>query len=152
MTEQVKFDVYVPGVRAKFEEWIATRGGVKVWKNVNLSDPGAGNIFTPAYQTGTSDSYPKPSWRVDDGEIVDNIGRFRFATDFKELKRIRVSLCRGDGLMYCLTDASQRKVDRALAEARVLYGDNVIYRKDGGLFDYNRYIVIELPKWEAEND
>lgn len=154
------YDIYVVGAREKFEGWIKNRGGVQVWHNLDLSNPGAGNMFPPATQeeetilegglrTKRTISYPKPHWPVGAGEVVTDIKRFRFAKGFKELKRIRVALKRGNGLNYCLTDASQRKVDKALDAAREKYGDDVTYRKDGGLFDQERFIVIELPEWEA---
>ncbi len=158
------YDVMVPGVRAKFELWIKERGGVQVWRNLNLSDPGAGNQFTPATMVietklqeagylakkiGDTVPYPTPHWSVGRGEIITDINRFRFAKGYKELKRFRVAVCRGDGLMFHLTDGSQRKLDRYLDRAREKYGDDVCYRKDGGLFDPGREIVIELPEWEV---
>jgi len=157
-----KIDVMVPGSRGKFELWIKERGGVQVWHNLNLSNPGAGNQFTPATMVITKDElkdypglgigspvmYPKPHWSVGAGEVVTDIARFRFVKSFKELKRIRVALRRGaQGLIFKLTDGSQRKVDRALDKAREKYGE-AYYRKDGGLFDYERFIVIEVPEWE----
>ena len=51
---------------------------------------------------------------------------------------------------YRLTDGSQRKIDRALERARGKYGDDVVYHKDGGLFDYERFIVVEIPEWEGD--
>ncbi len=151
-----KIEVCTPGCRETFEEWIKYRGGVKVWRNLDLSNCGAGPIFTPALKrcidplgvgiVQTSD-YPKPSWRVDNGEVVTDISRFRFVKGFKEFKRIRVALRRGDGLNYCLTDGSQRKIDKAMDQAREKFGE-ATYRKDGGLFDYERFIVVEVPEWE----
>ncbi|MFH1628381.1 MAG: hypothetical protein ABIE47_06620 [Pseudomonadota bacterium] len=158
-----KIEVMVPGVRAKFEEWIKERGGVQVWHNVNLSNPRAGNQFTPATmmikdvgdmagyldsKIGDIVSYPRPHWSVGAGEVVTNINRFRFVKGYKEITRIQVALQRGSGLNFCLTDGSQRKVDRALDAAREKYGE-AVSRKDGGLFDYERYIVIEVPEWEV---
>lgn len=151
-----KFEVFTPGCREKFECWIATRGGVKAWRNIDLSNCGAGPIFTPAMQEVEVPlehgglnmiPYPKPSWRVDNGEVVMDITRFRFVKGFKELKRIRVALKRSSGLNFCLTDGSQRKLDHALEKAREKY-DDVVYRKDGGLFSEERYIVVEAPEWE----
>jgi hypothetical protein len=148
-----KIEVYTPGCRATFEGWIQNRGGVKVWRNIDLSNCGAGPIFTPALQelevpqeNGGVNMvpYPKPSWRVDNGEVVTDISRFRFVKGFKEFKRIRVALRRGSGLNFCLTDGSQNKVDKALSEA----GPEAVYRKDGGLFDFERFIVVEVPEWE----
>ena len=148
-----KIDVYTLGVREDFETWIRDRGGVKVWRNVNLSNPGYGPIFTPAFEEidmdvfGMSVPYPKPSWQVDNGEVITDITRFRFAKGFKEFKRIRVALERGSGYNYRLTDGSQRKVDWAMQACMDKHGD-AVYRKDGGLFDMERFIVVEIPEWE----
>jgi hypothetical protein len=43
-----KIIVGVPGVKAKFQTWINSRGGVQVWNNINLSNPEARQKFTPA--------------------------------------------------------------------------------------------------------
>jgi hypothetical protein len=158
-----KIEVLTPGCREKFEDWIKNRGGVKVWRNIDLSSCGAGPIFTPATENkevvGADVNvegqvpYPKPSWRVDNGEVITDINRFRFVKSFKEFKRIRVALQRGSGFNFQLTDGSQRKVDRALDQAREKF-DEAVYRKDGGLFDvepllkYERFIVVEIPEWE----
>lgn len=148
-----KIDVYTLGVREDFETWIRDRGGVKVWRNVNLSNPGYGPVFTPAFDIvdmdtfGINTPYPKPSWQVDDGEVITDISRFRFVKGFKEFKRIRVALERGSGYSYRLTDGSQRKVDRAMQACMDKHGD-AVYRKDGGLFDEERFIVVEIPEWE----
>lgn len=151
-----KIDVYNIGARVKFGHWIKNRGGVKVWRNINLSNPGYGPIFTPALKEVEVPEengginvvpYPKPSWQVDNGEVITDITRFRFAKGFKEFKRIRVALERGSGYNYRLTDGSQRKVDRAMQACMDKHGD-AVYRKDGGLFDAERFIVVEIPEWE----
>ena len=118
-----RIDVYTPDTRPKFELWIKERGGVQVWHNQNLSNPGAGNQFTPATmmvkdpddvrscpgsKIGDIVPYPKPHWSVGRGEVITDITRFRVAKGFKEFK----------------------------------------HRKDGGLFDPDREIVVEVPEWE----
>jgi hypothetical protein len=154
-----KINVLTPGVRPKFEEWIKFNEGVKIWRNINLSNCGAGPIFTPAMKVTIDpmgegivlrSPYPKPSWQVDNGEVVTDINRFRFVKGFKELKRIRAFVRHGDGLDYCLTDSCQRRLDDHLERFRERYGGDVFYRKDGGLFDIGREIVIELAEWEDE--
>ena len=158
-----KIDVYTLGVREDFETWIRECGGVKVWRGVNL--PNLGPIFTPALgrkehftfaelarvTNGGEDillvPYPKPSWQLDNGEVITDITRFRFVKGFKEFKWIRVALERGSGYNYRLTDGSQHKVDRAMQACIDKHGD-AVYRKDGSLFDCERYIVVEIPEWE----
>ncbi len=141
----MKIKVYASGARKKFEDWMA-RGGVKVWRNINLSNPGAGPMFTPAFDENGS-PYKKPSWRVDNGEVITDINQFQFLKDSVVFKRVRISIRRASGLNYCLTDASQRRVDKALDECIAKHGD-AFFEKDGGLFDHERFIVVSAPIWE----
>jgi hypothetical protein len=137
------------GAKEKMLDWIANRGGIQVWDNVNLSDMGAGEQFTPAL-TENGEQMGKPHWSVARGELITDIKRFKFAVSFVEVKRFHVAVQRGSGLGYKATDGSMRKLDRYLDAAREKYGDDVYYRKDGGLFNPDREIVIEYPIWEAE--
>jgi hypothetical protein len=116
------YDVTVPGVREKFETWIRDRGGVQVWENLNLSNPGAGRQFTPALQTidepgmlaGRAPS-PAPHWSVGRGEVVTSIDRFRFVASWAEVKRFRVAIRRGaQGFTLKCTDASSAKIHKEL--------------------------------------
>ena len=45
-----------------FADWIANRGGVAVWRSVNLSNPGA-SWSTPAL-TVEGEPTPKPTWQA----------------------------------------------------------------------------------------
>lgn len=146
-----KIDVTALGSRPIFENWIAYRGGVMVCGNVNLSNPGASDVFLPARTVDPKTKAMLPSigpWSHRPKELVKDISRFRFAKAFTVVARVKVALRRGGGLSFCLTDSSQRKVDHALDKAREKYGDDVTYRKDGGLFNYEKFIVIEVPEWE----
>jgi hypothetical protein len=137
------------GVKEKMLDWIANRGGVQVWYNINLSDAGAGEQFTPAL-TENGEQMGKPHWSVERGELITDIRRFKFAASFVEVKRFHVAVRQGSGLNYKATDGSQRKLDRYMAAAIEKYGEDVYYRKDGGLFNADREIVIEYPIWETE--
>jgi hypothetical protein len=144
------YSVMVPGCREKFETWIKERGGVQVWDNVNLSDPGRGPAFTPALQVVevpeanggiNSIPYDSPSWRYARGEVVQDIKRFKFIKSFKEVKRFRVAIrMGGQGLSMKCTDASSRRIHKALDQY-----PGAVYR-----FDYEwQEAVIELPEWEG---
>lgn len=140
------------GAKEKMLDWIANRGGVQVWNNVNLSDMGAGEQFTPAL-TENGEQMGKPHWTVERGELITDIKRFQFVASFIEIKRFHAAVRVGrNGLAYKLTDGSQRKLDRYLDSAREKYGNDVCYRKDGGLFNPDREIVIEYPIWETEGN
>ena len=138
--ERIK--VFIPGVKEKMIGWIENRGGVQVWDNINLSDPGAGQIFTPAL-TEDGKEYPKPKWTHKRGEVVTEISRFRFVKKMVEVKRFYVAIRMGSqGLSMKCTDGATRKIRRACAKA----GPDASYR-----FDYGtQEAVIEIPEWEND--
>jgi len=143
-TTEKQIEVTTPDVREKFEDWIANRGGIKVWENQNLSNPGAGPIFTPAF-TEDGHDYPYPKWSHTVGFLVTDIGRFRFVKSFKEVKRFHVGIRRSsNGLMMKVTDGGSRRIRRALAKANEQYGQGAFYE-----FDYwTQDAVILVPEWE----
>ncbi len=139
------YEVHVPGAKAKFEDWIANRDGVAVWENADLSNPNAGNIYTPA----TTDGKPTPSphWTHPTlREVCKSIKDFRFVKEMKEVKRFRVALRMGSqGLTVKLTDASSKKLHKAIDKVKEETGQDAMYR-----FDYDtQEAVIEVPVWEA---
>lgn len=133
-----KILVMAVGSREKFEDWIANRGGVQVWKNVNLSDPGRGHVFTPAMTHDRPTE--KPHWAYERGEVVRDISRFVFVIRWTEIKRFRVAVRMGSqGTMLKLTDASTRKVNKTADSNPGAY-----YR-----FDYEtQECVFEVPEFE----
>ena len=135
-----KIFVGVVGARAKFEDWIANRGGVQVWDNVNLSDPGKGPMFTPALIAGTDIPTGEFDWRHARGELVTDINRFEFVKSWKEIKRFHVAIRPGSqGLSFKLTDASSRRVWKVADQ-----NPGARYR-----FDYNtQECVFEMPVME----
>ena len=141
-----KIDITAPCVRGKFEKWIKERGGVQVWNNLNLSNPDAGQQFTPAL-TEDDKEYQKPTGSVAKGEVIQDIGRFRFVERMEEFKRFRVAVRRGSqGLSMKVTDGGSRRIRKECTNAREKYGDSY-YR-----FDYStQEAVIEVPVWEGDN-
>lgn len=102
-----------PTIRA----WFATRGGIVVWRSINLSNPGAswtGPLLTAEGQPST-----KPTWQaadkpertiLDPAEVV--------VVTPKEVKRFRIGIRRGgNGLTLKLTDGATRRVNAAVAKA-----------------------------------
>ena len=140
MTDTKKIEVLTPGVRAKFEDWIKTRGGVAVWKNADLSNCGAGDVFTPA-KTAMGAVYDKPHWSWALDRVVTELTEFRFVREMREVKRFHVALRMGSqGLKVKCTDASSARIRKACDKA----GPDNTYR-----FDYEtQEAVIEVPVWE----
>lgn len=139
-----RLEVTVPGVKEKFTEWISKRGGVTVWRNVDLSRAGAGNQFTPA-KTVEGQDYPAPHWSVARQEVITDLGRFRFVREMREVKRFRVAVRMGaQGLALKCTDASTRKIRAACSRAQEQYGVAPCYH-----FAYEtQEAVIEVPVFE----
>jgi hypothetical protein len=147
MLMEKPYEVHVPGARAKFEDWIANRGGILVWENVDLSNPGAGNMFTPVRDAEgkPNDTNQPPNWTHRYKETCTKIKDFRFVKEMKEVKRFRVAVRMGtQGLMIKLTDGSTKKLHKALDKVKEETGQDAMYR-----FDYStQEAVIEVPVWE----
>lgn len=120
----------------KFADWIANRGGIAVWRSVNLSNPGA-SWSTPANQLdGTSTL--KPTWQAGDKPhaIITSTDDVTVYVD-KEIKRFRVAI-RGTGpygATFKCTDAASRKIKKAVADA----GDEAYHT-----FDYETQEAVVM--------
>jgi len=135
MTTTLEKHTCAPENASKMIDWIANRGGVAVWRSINLSNPGASWSSPACNVDGTPTA--KPSWQADNQphriitdphDIVVIPGR--------EVKRFRVGL-RQAGLSVKLTDGATRKVHAAVAKA----GDGAWYA-----FDYEtQEAVIYVP-------
>lgn len=133
----------------KLASWIKDRGGVAVWKSVDLSDPGASS-FTPAI-TVDGTPYQKPHWKYanEPSKIVTKPEDVQVSVD-KEVRRFHVAVRMGSqGLSMKLTDASSRKVREAVAKA----GEGAYYVFDYG--DYKNCVIlapektVPLTEWEG---
>lgn len=83
------------GNAPKFAEWIRTRGGVAVWRSVNLSNPGA-SWSTPACVEGEPHTrFPKPTWQAanEPEKIVTDAARIKVIVP-REVKRFLSSFCK----------------------------------------------------------
>lgn len=111
----------------KFWHWIKTRGGIAVWKSVNLSNPGAS--WSSPVRDKDGNTYGKPNWQSANEPVIfdnpDEVGVYQ-----KSLyKAVPVALRRsGNGLTLKLTDASQRKVDKLLRACEEKHGDSFYER------------------------
>lgn len=135
------------GHAVRVSRWIEHCGGVAVWESGDLGQPGR-SWLTPACLNDGSPSQ-RPHWSaanqpqrvIVDPAQVEVVER-------REVKRLRVAVRPGYGLGLRLTDASNKRLKRALAEA----GDGAIYAFEG-----NEALVLAvvsrtpLPQWLAEN-
>lgn len=138
----------------KFLDWIRNRGGVAVWKSINLSNPGASWSSPANNKDGTP--MEKPSWQSTNTPVIftnpDEIG---VATDAL-FEAFPVAL-KQNGMFLHLTDGSQRRVDKALAECEEKHGDAFFRR---GVLDIDRpsmgiyYTteIISLTEWAAKQN
>jgi hypothetical protein len=100
----------------KLLDWINTRGGVAVWKSIDLSNPGA-ESFTPAITDGKPTN--KPHWRYSNEPsiIITDPNEIEVTQD-EEVRRFHIAVRRGcQGFVFKLTDASTRKVHVAVEKA-----------------------------------
>lgn len=156
---------------AKIHGWLLHRGGILIWRSVNLSNPGQ-SWTTPATirrgdcegskaQEGSPDDilpYPKPTWQAanQSERHITSAADVRVSTA-KEVKRFHVATrMGGNGLSIKLTDASSRKLRSEVAKAHEQYGKDAWYVFDYG--DYkNAVILIEdsaipLTEWVAKHE
>ena len=129
-----------PGARARFVEWIGTRGGVLVWPN---ADVGSGDnfMYTPA-KTVDGKNVGSPHWSRGKPTLVKQINQFRFV-ELEEVKRFHVAVCRGRGFQWVLTAGSKRKLCKALSQ----------HQDASYSFDYStQEAVISVPKRQEGAD
>lgn len=119
-----------------FLDWIQNRGGLAVWRSLDLSNPGA-SWTTPAL---TKDGQPmtKPTWQVGNNpeEIVTDAAAVVIDIP-KEVSRFRVAV-KMQNMNLRVSDGGTRKIKAAVAKA----GENAWYE-----FDYaNQEAVIFVPE------
>jgi hypothetical protein len=118
-----------------FLKWIRERGGIAVWRSVDLSNPGA-SWSTPA-RTEAGEPTLKPTWRADNQphKVFTSTDDVLVDTP-REVKRFRVAV-RHSGFAFNLTDASTKRVHREVDKA----GKDAWYE-----FDYEtQEAVIYVP-------
>ena len=101
----------------KILDWIKTRGGVAVWRSVNLSNPGM------SWTCPLNDEYgvakPRPYFEAEGtpSRVIKSTDEIMVHTDV-EVKRFKIHLrMSSNGLMLKLTDHSSAKVNKAVREA-----------------------------------
>lgn len=129
----------------RMAEWITNRGGLAIWKSINLSNPGA-SWTTPALSEDGK-PYDKPNWQSanEPAKIITNPEDVDVIT-YKEVNRFHVAIRSKGMFSFCLTDASDRKVKKALDKA----GEGSTYHFD---YEYQDCIIkvpdktITLKEW-----
>lgn len=111
----------VPENAERFAMWIRERGGICLWKSLNLSNPGASWCTPFILEDGTEAT--KPNWQTDNAPAVVVTSMDDVGVEIPvEIKRIKISLIQR-GFKVVLTDGSTRKVNDALDKA----GDRAFY-------------------------
>lgn len=99
----------------KIFDWLKNRGGIAVWKSVNLSNPTGS--WTAPYLDDKGEVKVKPTWQADSkpARIITDPAEVWVMVP-KEVKRFRIAIRAGAlGMSFKLTDASSRKVEKAVA-------------------------------------
>lgn len=99
----------------RFADWLKNRGGIAVWRSVNLSNPGASWSGPANKPDGTPST--KPNWQCAEKPS-------RIITDFREVivttgkvvETFRITLRPGDSMNITLTPGSSRKLRERLAK------------------------------------
>lgn len=133
-----------------FLDWLKNRGGVAVWRSINLSNMGQ-SWSTPAL---TSEGLPmrKPNWQAanEPEHVITSANEVEVVVD-REVKRFHVAVRMGaQGMMLKCTDASSARIRREVEKA----GEGAYY-----VFDYtSQEAVIFAPaskqplvKWAEEH-
>lgn len=120
---------------AKIAEWLRTRGGIAVWRSINLSNPGA-SWTSPVLDAG-GQLAGKPTWQAANTpeRIIADPAEVIVATD-KEVKRFRVGVRQSsNGMSFKVTDGGTNRIRREVAKA----GENAYHA-----FDYSTQEAVIL--------
>lgn len=152
MTERYACD---PENAAKIAEWFSNRGGILIWKSINLSNPDAS--WTSPALGSDGNPFQKPNWQAGnqpDQHITDPAEVDVIVS--KEVKRFHVAVRMGrQGLSLKVTDGGTRRIKQAVAKATEKYGKPAWYGFDYG--DYNNAVIYvegerqPLPEYCAQN-
>jgi hypothetical protein len=139
-----RIEICVPDQKEKFADWIANRGGVIRWQNLNLSNPDGGDMYTPVRgPDGENNQERAPHWSVGFAEIITDLSRFRFIKELREVKRLKIAVRMGSqGLSLKLTDGSTRRLRAAMGKIQDIHGTKPCYH-----FEEDQ-AVIEVPIFE----
>ena len=118
----------LPKNAAQFQEWISTRGGLALWRSVNLSNPGA-SWTTPAHDKDGNPTV-KPTWQAAEQphQIITDMSQVVVDVPM-EVKRFHIGVRRGgQGLTLKVTDGGTRRIRKEVDKA----GPDAWYEFDYG--------------------
>lgn len=136
-----------------FWEWLRNRGGIAIWRSVNLSNPGA-SWSTPALTDDNPPKpYSKPTWQSSDqpSRIITDPTEVEVYVA-AEVKRFHVAVRRSSsGMMLKVSDGGSRRIRSAVAKA----GDGAYH-----VFDYETQeavimkpvSTVPLVEWIAQSE
>jgi len=109
-------------------KWFQQRGGIAVWKSVDMSNPG--QSWTTPLRDAEGNLAPRQDWRMEQIPSLTLTDPMEVMVDVpKEVKRFRVAVRAGSqGLMLKCSDASSRRIRRECAKA----GEGAWYQFDFG--------------------
>jgi len=125
-----------------FLDWLKTRGGIAIWKSIDLSR--AGQECLAPVNDAAGNKKQKPHWMYanEPAEIVTDPAMIAITVD-KEVKRFHAALrVSGNGMSLKCTDASSERVRKAVDKA----GEGAYY-----VFDHETQdAVIMKPEPDSE--
>ncbi len=141
----------------KFHDWLLHRGGLFIWRSVNLSNPGS-SWTSPATEKDGVTPYMKPNWQCDSKpeRHIKSVDDVVVATP-KEVKRFHVATrMASGGMSFKVTDGGTRKIRAEVAKAIEQYGKPAYYEFDYEAHD-NCVICVDdktvpLADWVKERD
>jgi len=139
---------------AQILQWLETRGGLAIWRSINLSNPGVSWACPLNDENGLPKG--KPSWQADNQpeRIITDIDEVEVVTAL-EVKRFHVGVrTGGNGLQLKVTDGGSRRIKAAVAKAAENRADKNAWHE----FDYSTQEavilvpgkVVPLRDWKPE--
>lgn len=105
-------------IAPKIIDWMKTRGGVEVWKSLDLATPGK-ELMTPLLTEEGTPREGKPHWSVGEEptKVITKLEDLEVVVT-REVKRFRVGLKRArGGTMFKCTDAASARIRRECEKA-----------------------------------
>ena len=99
-------------------KWFQERGGIAVWKSVDMSN--AGRSWTTPMRDAEGNPTPRQDWRMEQAPSLVITDPAEVMVDVpKEVKRFRVAIKAGSqGMLLKCSDASSRRIRRECEKAR----------------------------------
>lgn len=149
--QMAQYDHHIDlALASKLAGWITDRGGVLVWRSVDLSDPST--VAVSPYLDRDGDVSTKPSWIYANEPALHITDPARIGViQTEEVKRFHVAVrVSSNGLRLKLTDASSTKLNKALEKA----GIGATYYFDQNTQEAVILVgksLVSLADWMAEN-